>query len=456
MADFDVAVVGGGPGGYAAALRAAADGASVALIERERPGGACVHHSCIPTNLLIEPAAAFIQAQELGVMGLFASGDQFNFSRAVARKDLLVGQLSEGVRGVLRRARVQLIEGHASFESAHSVKVLAGPGEQSLSAEAFIIATGARWELPVIPGIAPERILTPDLVQALPQAPASALVLLDGACEVPFGLEYAVLLAVAGAEVSVACTSSEILSGLDEDVLPAVRDSLSAVGIRVFAGASALHGDAGGVMLQAAGQTVFTPAEVVITADSRSPVVDGLGLELAGVTFDREITVARTCATNVGGIYAVGDVTGGAMLSSVASHMGEVAAINATGGVARARLRGIPRLVHGVQPTAWVGVTERSARSSERVVVSGVYDLAFNARSLTLGARGGLVKVIADRDLREILGVHVSGPEAGEIVAVAAALMQAEVTVDDLAATTAWHPSMSEGLVQAARKAAGA
>jgi dihydrolipoamide dehydrogenase len=195
------------------------------------------------------------------------------------------------------------------------------------------------------------------------------------------------------------------------------------------------------------------PAEVLIAVDIRQPFFKGLNLAAAGIAATDCVPVDRGCRTNVPFVFAAGDVTGGPMLSSAATHMGEVAAVNATGGEAVARLSRIPHLLHGVTEIGWIGLTEEAAKAQGYDVATGVFDLSFNARAIALGARTGIVKVVAERELGEILGIHVVGPEASEIVAVAAALMQAETTIHDLAATVPWHPSAAEGLVAAARRA---
>lgn len=453
MADFDVVVIGGGPAGYSAALKASALGASVALVEAEKPGGSCVHHACIPTNLLLDPAARYVEAKELGLMGVFNVGEQFNFARAAARKDALVRQMSDGIRTALRMGKVQVIEGTARIESARSISVLGASGSTSVTAEAVVIATGTRWDQPTVPGVAPERVVTADVVQSLAVAPASAVVLLDGSGEVPFGLEYAALLAIAGSAVSVVTAVPRLLPGLDGTVVSAARAGLNDLGITLFEGARIVGAEGDAVEVHHGAGTTAAPAELVVAVDVRKPFFENLGLEAAGVVCDGRVIVDRRCATNVSNIFAAGDVTGGAMLSSVASHMGEVAAINATGGAATTRLNAIPRLLHTIPAIAWVGLTEDAARAAGHDTVAAVFDLSYNARAVTLGARTGIVKLIAERRLGEILGVHVVGPEAGEIAAVAASLMQAEVSVHDLASMVAWHPSVSEALIEAAKRA---
>lgn len=453
MADYEALVIGGGPAGYSAALKAAELGASVALVEAEKPGGACVHHACIPTEILLDAAIKHVEARELSLLGVFDAGERFNFARAAARKDALVKLMAGGIETALRMRNVQVIGGRAAFVSAHAVSVTGGAGVREVSADAFIIATGTRWEPPGIAGIAPERVLTVDTVQSLPEAPASALVLGGGPCEVDFGLGYAALLAIAGTEVTYSTPQPRLLPALDSTLAGVARMAMTDLGIRVIEGATGISGEATGVAVEHDGQRTAIPAEVLVAVDERRPYFETLNLAAAGVVATGSVAVGRDCRTNVAHIFAAGDVTGGLMLSSAASQMGEVAGENAAGGAAVTRLGSLPRVVHGPTEIAWTGVTEEAARGRGYEVITGVFDLSFNARAIALGARTGIVKVIAERELGAILGVHVVGPGAGEMVAVASALMQAEATVHDLAAMVAWHPGMAEGLVEAAKRA---
>jgi dihydrolipoamide dehydrogenase len=453
MADYDFVVIGGGPAGYTAALKAAERGARVAVVEAERPGGACINHTCIPTNIMLSAATSFLETRELDVMGVFSVGETFNYGRAAARKDALAKQLADGTRAALRIAKVALIEGRAAFRSAEAISVTAGDGVQELAAQAFLIATGSRWEAPSIPGVAPERVLTADAVHRLAEAPKSALILGGGPADTAFGLEYAVLLTAAGAQVTIATPAARLLPGVDQTVAEVAVAALGDLGITVLTGAHVRGGPGMDVEVEHGGGSTTVEAELLVAADTRKPFVEGLNLEAAGLPASAPISVGRDCRTRVPRILAAGDVTGGVMLTNAASHMGEVAAINATGGAARTRLSAVPQLLHGVPEIAWIGMTEEAARAAGHEVATGIADLGYNARAMTLGARQGMVKVVAERELGEILGVHMVGPGGAEVLAAAATAMQAEVTVHDLAATVYWHPSLAEGLAEAARRA---
>ncbi|MCC7363807.1 MAG: NAD(P)/FAD-dependent oxidoreductase [Dehalococcoidia bacterium] len=449
MESYDVAVIGGGPAGYAAALRAAALGARVALVEAEKPGGACVHHTCIPTNIMLGAAHTHMEARELDVMGVFQAGEKFNLARSAARKDALVRKMADGIAAALRMRKVVLIGGRASFLGAHTLAVT-GAGEAW--ADAIIVATGSRWEVPSIPGVHADRVLTVDQVQALPEPPASALVLADGPADTAFGVEYATLLALGDTEVTVATARERLLPGLDPLIEAIAVQSLTDLGVAVHTGATVEGRDWQLATVRSAAGEAVVAAEVIVAADPRVPALASLNLAAAGVQSGTTIAVDGSCRTNVAHIFAAGDVTGGAMLTNAASHMGEVAGANAAGGDERTALKYVPHLLHTVPEVAWIGLTEERARAQGRDIATGTFDLGYNARAITLGAREGLVKVVVDRATGELAGVHAAGPDAAELLAVAATVMQAEIPAENLASLVAWHPSIAEGLVEAVRR----
>lgn len=439
MTPLRVIVVGGGPAGYAAALEAARLGASVTLVEVERPGGQCVHHTCIPTAAMLSGTATFLDAQEAAFAGVFDLGEEIRWGRLVARKDRLAAQLASGIGVSLARAGVEVVPGRANLVTPACVEIAGGDGSTTRrDADAIVLATGARWVAPAIGGVSPERVVTADVIHTLDAPPRAAVVLGDGPAATAFGVEYAVLLAAAGCATRLACASDVIVPALDTDLDPFVREGLATLGIECVG---------------SVGEAGVTGDEVVVAADTRVPQLEGLGLDAAGVATSGHILVDRMQRTAAATIFAAGDVTGGAMTSAAAEHAGRVAGANAAGAARLAATGAAPHLLHTVPEIGWIGCTEAAARSACVDARIGVVDVAWSARAVTVGNREGACKLVADAATGEILGVHVVGAGAAEILAVAALAMQAEITVEQLAETTQWHPAFAESLSAAARAA---
>ncbi len=452
MTDVDVAVLGGGPAGYTAALTAAEQGATVALVESERPGGACVFHACIPTNVLLAAAQTSLAARELDAVGVLQAGGTLAFGPLADRREALVRQVAQGIEAALAARKIRLVRARGRLAGPGRL-ALAGEAADELRAEAIVLATGTRWERPALPGVADERVLTPDQVQSLRVPPASALVLGGGAAETGFALEYAFLLAVAGSAVTLALTRPRPLLGLDAALDEVAAAALADTGVTLLYDATVAGGEGETVQIRHRDGTSTVNAAVVLAADPRRPLTEGLGLETVGLAGAGTIAVDGGCRTAAPNLFAAGDVTGGPMLTAAALEQGRVAGLNATGGEASARLRALPQILHLTPAIGWVGLSEAAARAAGYDVCVGTVDLGFNPRAIALGGRPGLLKLVAERELGEILGVHVVGEGAEEIVGLAAAAMQAENTLDDLAATVHWHPSLAESLADAARRA---
>ena len=452
----DVAVVGGGPAGYAAALASARRGASVVLAEPELLGGTCVHWSCIPTNVLLASVHTSLEARELAFVGVLTAGDDVDLRALRDRRKSMVRVLAGGVAAALRHAGVEVLEGRATLVSPTALSVGLRDGDTvDVEARSVVVAAGARWATPTLPGIAADRILTADLVQALDTAPASALVLGGGPAQTAFAIEYAFLLASLGSAVTLAVPGDLLIPALDAELDEAVGSMLATFGIDVLRGAEVLGGqDTKATVIHAGGEATVE-ADVVVVVDRRVPSVDGIGLGVAAVeVVEGAIAVDSSCRTSAPGVFAAGDVAGGAMVTAAALHMGDVAGVVATGGTARTRLEAVPHLLHTLPLVGWIGQGEDAARRSGADVAVAVVDLAANARAVAAGGRDGYLKVVADEHTGEILGVHVVGPAADEILSVAGTAMQAELTVADVAALVPWHPSLTESLVEAARKLA--
>lgn len=450
---FDVAVLGGGPAGYAAALAAARAGASVVLAEPELLGGTCVHWSCIPTNVLLSSAHVSLEARELAFLGVLEAGDHVDLRRLGERRTALVRTLAGGITSALRAAKVEVLAGRATLATPSVMTVGVDGALIEVEAQSVVVAAGARWAVPTLPGVAADRILTADLVQALDAPPPSALVVGGGPADTAFAVEYAFLLAALGSSVTLALPGDLVVPGLDPDLDPTVAEALATLGIDVLRAAEVIGAEADKATVAHAGGEDVVGADVVVVADRRVPAIDGIGLADTGVeVVDGAVVVDRSCRTSAPGVLAAGDVAGGRMLTSAALHTGDVAGVVAAGGSARTRLEVLPHLLHTLPGIGWVGLAEQPARAATSDVATAIVDLATNGRAVAVGGRDGYLKLVADAATGEIMGVHVVGPDATELLAVAGTAMQAELTVDELAAAVPWHPSLTESLVDAARQ----
>ncbi|MGD9713387.1 MAG: NAD(P)/FAD-dependent oxidoreductase [Thermomicrobiales bacterium] len=460
MADADIIIIGGGPAGHAAALRARELDASVTIIEEQQAGGNCVHHTCIPTTVLLDTIEAAARAQEIGFAGVLNIEDGFYWNRAVARKQQFVAAMSAGIRLQLRNRGVEFLHGRARLTAATSVHVsLSEGGERDLSAGAgVILATGARPSPPVIPGLSASDVLWADAALRLPVAPSSILLVAGGGAGAAFVLEFAQVFAGAGSRVTVLQPDEDLLPDDEPPLAEALAEMLRIQGIEIMTGARIVRTspvEGGYTFTIQAGDVIRDiNAETVCSPDSRVPYFADLGLEALGVVLaEGAVITDEHCATSVPSLYAAGDVTGPPMYSHVAAHQGRVAAAAALGEQAAVDLRYLSRVITSQPELATVGLTEAAAKAMGYAVRTGVASLMTNARALAMGQRDGIIKLVADEQLGQILGVHALGPGAADIVGLAGLSMQLQGTVDDLAAMNPWHPTLGESLVEAARRA---
>lgn len=453
MSDFDVAVVGGGPGGYVAAERAAARGLRTALVEREHLGGVCLNSGCIPTKTLIHSAKLLQQARHGAAYGVTVEGARYDLRAAMAWKEAVTARLRSGVAAQMERRGVTVEAGSARLTGRGRLTV----DGRELSARHVIVATGSRSARPPIPGAGLPHVVDSAGALQLEHLPARVVIVGGGY----IGMEFASYFHAVGAEVVVVELLEEILAGVDADLVRQLKSALPGV---------AWHPGSRVTAISASGVTVETPAgereeaaDLVLLATGRVPNTTGLGLEAVGALFDRRgITVDEFMRTNVAGLYAVGDVTGRSLLAHAASRMGEVAADVIAGGRPgsnRMRYHAVPWVVYTLPEIAGVGLSEQAARAAGRRVQAARLPLAANGRFLAEhlapasppSGRGqptprGLVKVIVDADSHVLLGAHMIGTPASEIIFGAAAMIEAELRVEELREVVFPHPTVSEAL----------
>ena len=449
----DVLVIGGGPGGYAAALRAADLGKSVTLVERGHLGGVCLNVGCIPSKALIhvaDTAALPAESADFGVT-LTSAVDMPAVQRWIGE---IVGRLTGGVEQLLRSAGVTVVTGTARFATAHRVAVWEGDTDNAKFFEfgAVILATGSR---PVPLAGLPfdgRRVLDSTAALALQRVPTDLAVVGGGYIGVELGTAFAKL----GSRVSIVEVAPRLLPGLPEAPARVVERALRGRGVAVRLATKALGLDGDSLVVEGPSGEERVAAETVVVAVGRRPNTDGLALDLVGARPDDGgvlvVDAARRAARNV---YAVGDITPGPALAHKATAEAAVAAMSAAGRVAGFDPAVIPAVVFSDPEVVTVGLTPEQAVAAGADATTFTFPMAASGRALTLGHPGGHVEVVAERDGGAVLGVHMVGRGVAELAAEAALAIEMGATVEDLALTIAPHPSLSETLAEAALGAAG-
>ncbi|HUC85592.1 MAG TPA: dihydrolipoyl dehydrogenase [Candidatus Acidoferrales bacterium] len=455
MAAFDIVVIGAGPGGYPAAIRAAQLGASVALVEREEMGGTCLNWGCIPTKTLIASSELLARIKSAGAMGLHVGNASFDYAAMSDRKDQIVQKLRNGIKQLLKANGVTVIPGAASFQSRNRIEVNASSGAEllALTAGKTIIATGAAS---VMPGFLPrhERVVESKSFLNLRALPASALVLGGGI----IGCEFACMLAQLGVTVTVVELLEDILAVVDADVRRELRRHMEkSLGIRILTGVTLedIAADDRGVRGRAGQETLN--AELLLVALGRKPVTGALKLENAGLAPNARgfLDVDAYGRTSVATVYAVGDVTGGPLLAHAATAQGLVAAENACGLYRHKNEALVPNCIFTTPEIGTVGLGETEAQQQGRKIKTGKYLFGALGKAMAIGEPVGFVKWVADGETEQLLGAHAVGPHATDIIAEAAVAIRAELTASDLAHTVHAHPTLAEAWMEAAHTLTG-
>ncbi len=453
---YDIAILGGGPGGYVAAIRAAQRGARVALVEEQRVGGTCLHRGCIPTKAMAHDAELFRALGSGAYAARAVGGLQLDVPRLLARRGEVVESLVGGVERLLSRYGVACLAGRGTIPAPGTVAVARrdAPPER-LSARAIIVASGSTPAVPPIPGADLPGVVTSDGLLALDHLPASLVVIGAGV----IGIEFASIYAALGTRVSVV-EKLDFLMGVDLQLARRYRAMLKRQGVDTSTGVEVTgitpaDGDLVRVAYPERGPELAAAGEIVRMATGRRPNAAGLGLEEIGVALDgRAIQVNTRMETSVPGIYAVGDCTGGVMLAHVASYEGEVAVDNILGRPREADYSVVPNCVYTMPEIAGVGLTEEQAKREGRGVRVSRFPFTASGRALALGETEGQVRMICEEEADgrggRILGVHILGPRASEAIAEAALALRLGARAEDLAHTMHQHPTISEALMEAA------
>ena len=453
--EFDVVVIGGGPAGYVAAIKAAQLGGKVAIVEKVHFGGTCLNKGCIPTKTFLKNAEIIEGIEMAGKRGIILENDKFTIDmpKVVKLKNDIVKTLTNGVQGLLKSNDVKIYNGIGKINVDKDVVVTNDKGEIVLRTDKIILAGGSKVGRINIPGIDSPKVLTSDDILDIQQIPKSLAVIGGGVV----GIELGQVFNSFGSEVTVVEMMDRIIPGVDRESSETLRKELEKKGMKILTSTAIKeivdNGDTLTIKVDGKDDIVVEKALLSI---GRVPDLEGIGeidLELE----NGKVKVDKYMETSVKGIYAPGDINGTRMLAHAAFRMGEIAAENAIQGNHRATrletnssasIYTIPSAIYTVPEVAMVGLTEEQAKEKYDISV-GKFAFVGNGRALASGESAGFVKVIADKKYGEILGVHIVGPSAAEIINEAATLMKMEITVDEVIKTIHGHPTYSEALFEA-------
>ena len=460
---FDLVVIGGGPGGYVAAIRAAQLGLSVACVEkRDALGGTCLNVGCIPSKTLLQSSHHYeVAGHEFADHGIEASGLKLNLSTLMKRKDEVVAGLTKGIDGLFKKNKITRVIGTATIQDSATVVVDTGKGKkkETLGAENILIATGS--ESTPLPGIEidEKRIVSSTGALSLKSVPKKLIVIGAGI----IGLELGSVWRRLGAEVTVVEFLDRILPTLDGEVAKQMTRTLKKQGmdIRLSMKVTGAKSTSKGVSLTAepvaGGDAETLSADVVLVAVGRRPFTEGLGLDKLGVERDKRgfVTVDKDFQTNVPGVFAIGDVIGGLMLAHKAEDEGVAVAEILAGESGHVNYDVIPGVVYTWPEVAGVGKTEEELKEAGVEYRVGKFPFMANSRARCNADSEGFVKILADATTDAILGVHIVGPEAGDLIQEAVVAMEFGGSAEDLARTCHGHPGLAEAVKEAALAVAG-
>lgn len=460
MEKFDIAVIGGGPGGYVAAIKAGQSGKKVCLIEKGNLGGVCLNQGCIPTKTMIKSVEILNSVRkcgDFGVIGVQTAGAAMDMLKLQQRKTKVVKQLTGGVGALLKANGVKVFQGSASFIDQKTLRV----NEELIAADNIIIATGSLpAKLPVsisggeycpchVPCTTRDTcttIITSEEALELSEIPSTMVIIGGGV----IGIEFAYIYANLGTKVTVVEMMDRILPMVDEEITSQVTKMLQKQGIQIFTEAKVTNIAGTEVYFEHAGTKKKADGNKVLVSIGRVPNSEGLNLESLGLKMNRKaIEADEGLRTNIPGIYAIGDVNGVSMLAHTASMEGIIAVENILGGNQAIDYSKIPSCIYIHPEIGSVGLTETQAREKYGDIKVGKFPLAANGKSTVEGSSEGLIKVIVDGKYHEILGVHIYGIHATDMIAEAVLAMGLEATAEEIPWAVHPHPTVSEIIPEA-------
>ena len=455
MQEFDVLVIGGGPGGYVAAIRAAKNGAKTALVERKEFGGTCLNIGCIPTKTLIAGVDVYHKARHAMEFGVKISGEiSPDWEAMLARKDSVIKTLLGGIGSLLKAAGVTVFKGHGAFTGRKTVKVVDGEGGEveEITANKIIIASGSET---LVPGFIPKgkRVITSTELLSIPEIPESLLILGGGV----IGCEFACLFAELGTKVTIVEMLDSIMPNIDRETSRVVAAQMQKMGIEIMNGKPLgdLKADDKGVSGKVGDLTVS--ADYLLVSIGRKPALEGMNLAASGVKTNERgwIPVDSSCRTNVPGIFAIGDATGSWQLAHAASAMGVVAADVACGKKNAFDGSLVPGCIFTSPEIGSVGKSQEQCDKEGIETRVGKFPFAALGKAMAINETVGFCKIIADAKTDQILGVHIVGPHATDLIAEACPALHLEITAKELGKAIHAHPTLGEAMMEAAHAVHG-
>ena len=445
--EFNVAVLGGGPGGYEAAIRCAQLGLKTCLIEARELGGTCLNRGCIPTKALLHGAEVYEAAKDGAPFGI-SGALRLDYARLAAFKDDKVSKLVRGIEALEKANGVEVIRGFGKVAGPHAIEV----NGRTVTWDKLILAMGSAPAKPPVPGM--ETAYTSDDVLKANFVPSRIIIIGGGV----IGIEFATLFATLGKKVTIIEMMPEILPGVIPEITSKTRAILKKKGVEFILGAK-VTGVVGGkaVTFEKDGATDERRAQAVVVCAGRRPMTRDCGLETIGLETDRRgfIAVDDRLRTAVEGVYAIGDITGKIQLAHVASAQGMVAAANCAGHDAAMRYDRVPACIYTSPEIAYVGMSEEAARQQGVEVETGAFNIAANGRCMVMNENNGLCRVIAEKGTGRILGCQIMAPRATDMIAEIAVALTHGATVDSLSCVIHPHPTVSEIIAEAVHDVEG-
>lgn len=443
--DYDVIVVGGGPGGYTAAIRLADLGKKVAIVEENSLGGTCLNRGCIPTKVYAHAAELINSIKSANDFGIAAEYN-LDIDKMRKKKERVVKRLVAGVGYLMKSHNIDVINGKATFLDKNTIQV-----DKKYTAENFIIATGSKTFVPPIPGTDDPGMMISDKALELENVPERIVIVGAGI----IGLEFANIYSTLGSKVTVIEMLPELLPMIDRDIADIMQKALRNKKIDLHLNSKVERIEAGpAVVYSENGTSLKVDCDAVLMAVGRVANVNGI--ENLGLEMDRKgIKVDLHMKTSIDNIYAIGDVTGGIQLAHVASYEGIIAAHNIAGEAKEADLNAVPSCVYTEPEIAWVGLNEKQAKEKYGEIKIGTFPYSALGRAMTMGESEGLIKIIAEGKYNQIVGMQIIGKDATEMIHEGVLAVKEEFTAEELADTIHAHPTLSEGIKEAAEDILG-